>query len=66
MRSGLGTSGLTAMGPRISGTKRRVNGVPKQRCYLFLKACDWRFNGGTHQALPNQLNTWVKSRQKRP
>ena len=45
---------------------RRVNGVPKQRCYLFLKACDWRFNGGTHQALPSQLNTWVKSRQKRP
>ena len=45
---------------------RRFNGVPKQSFYLFLKECEWRFNGGNHQALHNQLKTWVKSRQKRP
>ena len=45
---------------------RRFNGVPKQSLYLFLKEGEWRFNGGNHQALPNQLQTWVKSRQNRP
>ena len=45
---------------------RRFNGVPKQSFYLFLKECEWRFNGGNHQALHNQLKTWVKSKQKRP
>ena len=45
---------------------RRFNGVPKQSFYLFLKECEWRFNGGNHQALHTPLKTWVKSRQKRP
>ena len=36
---------------------RRFNGVPMQSFYLFLKECEWRFNGGNHQALHNQLKT---------
>jgi transposase len=43
---------------------RRFNGIPKQHFYLFLKECEWRFNGGNHRELLNQLKTWVKSRGK--
>ena len=42
---------------------RRFNGVPKQSFHLFLKECEWRFNGGNHRTLLNQLKTWIKSRQ---
>jgi len=45
---------------------RRFNGIPKQSFYLFLKECEWRFNGGSHRDLLNQLKAWVDSRQKRP
>lgn len=39
---------------------RKFNGVPKQNFYLFLKECEWRFNGGNHQALLKQLKYWYK------
>ena len=42
---------------------RRFNGVPKQSFHLFLKECEWRFNGGNHRTLLNQLKTWIKLRQ---
>ena len=45
---------------------RRFNGIPKQSFHLFLKEYEWRFNGGDHRELLNQLKTWVNSRQKRP
>ena len=45
---------------------RRFNGVPKKSFHLFLKECEWRFNGGNHRELLNQLKTWVNQRQKRP
>ena len=45
---------------------RRFNGIPKQGFHLFLKECEWRFNGGDHRELLNQLKTWVNSRKKRP
>ena len=45
---------------------RRFNGVPKQSFHLFLKECEWRFNGGDHRELLNQLKTWIILRQKRP
>ena len=38
---------------------RRFNGVPKQSFHLFLKECEWRFNGGDHRELLNQLKTWI-------
>jgi transposase len=40
---------------------RRFNGIPRQNFYLFLKECEWRFNGGNHRELLNQLKTWVNS-----
>ena len=40
---------------------RRFNGIKKENFYWFLKECEWRFNGGDHQALLNQLKYWVKS-----
>ena len=43
---------------------RRFNGVPKQSFHLFLKECEWRFNGGHHGELLKQLKTWVNSRYK--
>ncbi len=45
---------------------RRFNGVPKQSFHLFLKECEWRFNGGDHRELLNQLKAWVNLRKKRP
>ncbi len=44
---------------------RRFDGVPRRSFTLFLKECEWRFNGGTHRELLNQLKTWVNQRQKR-
>lgn len=40
---------------------RKFNSVPQQHFYLFLKECEWRFNGGTHQDLLSQLKCWYKS-----
>ena len=43
---------------------RRFNGIPKNSFFLFLKECEWRFNGGDHKMLLNKLKKWVKQRQK--
>jgi transposase len=40
---------------------RKFNGVPKQHFELFLKECEWRFNGGNHKTLLKQLKLWHKS-----
>jgi transposase len=37
---------------------RRFNGIPKTGFYGFLKECEWRFNGGSHAQLFNQLKSW--------
>ncbi|MDD4731677.1 MAG: IS1595 family transposase, partial [Desulfovibrio sp.] len=34
---------------------RRFNGIPRDSFFLFLKECEWRFNGGDHKMLLNQL-----------
>jgi transposase len=39
---------------------RRFNGIPRQSFQLFLKQCEWRFNGGNHRDLLNQLKSWIK------
>jgi transposase len=41
---------------------RRYNGIPKESFILFLKECEWRFNGGNHKQLLKQLKLWVKQR----
>jgi len=40
---------------------RRFNGIRKENFYWFLKECEWRFNGGNHQALLKQLKYWYES-----
>jgi transposase len=40
---------------------RRFNGIPRQHFYWFLKECEWRFNGGSHKALLNQIKRWYKT-----
>ena len=40
---------------------RRFNGIRKESFYWYLKECEWRFNGGTHQRLLRQLKQWYKS-----
>ncbi|MDR0776513.1 MAG: IS1595 family transposase [Azonexus sp.] len=40
---------------------RRFNGIPQRSFYLFLKECEWRFNGGNHRDLLNQLKSWTKN-----
>jgi transposase len=39
---------------------RRFNGIPKGSFYGFLKECEWRFNGGGHKALLQQLRAWYR------
>lgn len=41
---------------------RRFNGIPKDNFYLFLKECEWRFNGGDHKKILKQLKQWIKKR----
>ena len=37
---------------------RKFNGIKSDNFYWFLKECEWRFNGGTHQQLLKQLKYW--------
>ena len=37
---------------------RRFNGIKKENFHWFLKECEWRFNGGDHKKLYNQLKYW--------
>jgi len=39
---------------------RRFNGIKQDNFYWFLKECEWRFNGGDHKILLNQLKAWYK------
>ena len=39
---------------------RKFNGVPRQHFNLFLKECEWRFNGGSPSQLLRQLRKWIK------
>ncbi len=32
-----------------------INGIPKQHFELFLKECEWKFNGGTPKQLLEDL-----------
>lgn len=43
---------------------RRFNGIPRDSFFLFLKECEWRFNGGDHKMLLNQLKQWINQRKK--
>lgn len=45
---------------------RRFNGIPKGSFYWFLKECEWRFNGGGHNALLQQLRAWYRIEVIRP
>ncbi len=37
---------------------RRYNGVPRQRIFLYLKECEWRFSDGSHEASLATLRAW--------
>jgi len=37
---------------------RKFNGISEQTFNLFLKECEWRFNGGSHKELLKQLKRW--------
>lgn len=39
---------------------RKFNGIKQDNFYWFLKECEWRFNGGSHQPLLKQLKHWYK------
>ncbi len=44
---------------------RKYNGVPKHHFHLFLKECEWRFNGGSPKQLLRQLKQWIKLANRR-
>ena len=39
---------------------RKYNGIKQENFYWFLKEQEWRFNGGNHKNLLNQLKYWYK------
>ncbi len=41
---------------------RKFNGIPKQNFVLFLKECEWRFNGGNHKDLLKDLKRILKNK----
>jgi transposase len=41
---------------------RQYNGIPKQNFELFLKECEWRFNGGSPQQLLDDLKSILKQK----
>ncbi len=41
---------------------RKYNGIPKQHFELFLKECEWRFNGGIPKQLLENLKTILKQK----
>ena len=43
---------------------RRFNGVPKQSFHLFLKECEWRFNGGNHRTLLKPIEDMDQNRDR--
>ena len=43
---------------------RKFNGIQPASFYWFLKECEWRFNGGDHKMLLNQLRYWYWRSQK--
>jgi transposase len=43
---------------------RKFNGIQPASFYWFLKECEWRFNGGDHQMLLNQLRCWYWRSQR--
>ena len=43
---------------------RRYNGIARQHFHLFLKECEWRFNGGSPNDLLRTLKQWVKIRSQ--
>lgn len=53
-------NGIENFGNQAKRHLRRFNGIPKGSFYWFLKECEWRFNGGGHQALLQQLRTWYR------
>jgi transposase len=43
---------------------RKFNGIQPASFYWFLKECEWRFNGGDHKTLLNQLKYWYWRSQR--
>ncbi len=39
---------------------RKFNGIKSDNFYWFLKECEWRFNGGNHFQLLNQIKSWYQ------
>lgn len=39
---------------------RKYNGIPRQHFELFLKECEWRFNGEGPSSLLIQIRQWIK------
>ncbi len=39
---------------------RKYNRMPRQHFELFLKECEWKFNGGTPKKLLDNLKTLLK------
>lgn len=40
---------------------RKYNGIPKQNFHLFLKECEFRFNGGSPAEQLNLLKSWKRN-----
>jgi transposase len=59
-------NGIENFGNQAKRHLRRFNGIPKGSFYWFLKECEWRFNGGDHKALLQQLRVWYRLEVNRP
>ena len=53
-------TGVDSLGPQLFGGIS----IPRQHFHLFLKECEWRFNGGSPNDLLRTLKQWVKIRSQ--
>ena len=58
-------NGIEVFRNQVKQHQQKFNGVPKHHFQLFLKDCEWRFNGGSPKELLRQLRSWITLTNKR-
>jgi transposase len=58
--SGVHINGIENFWSQAKRHLRKYNGIPKDNFHLFLKECEWRFNGNSPKELLKELRVWVK------
>jgi transposase len=56
--------GIENIWNQAKGHLRHFHVIRKETFPLYLKECEWRFHGGTHNQLLTQLKSWTKAHDR--